>query len=255
MSKLPENDKFFDFSDYGRPLAKRIAQAFVNTRCTAIHLTLLFGVSGLLAVYCILHAHYWAAAVFLILKSVLDAADGELSRLKNQPSYSGRYLDSIFDIILNFVFLSAIYYVTKYNIYISFLTFLCFQWQGTLYNYYYVILRHKSVGGDSTSQIFENAPPTAFPQEKQETVNTLFYIFTFFYRFFDKTIYYLDKNAHKTANLSSWFMSALSIYGLGFQLLLIAIALPLGFIQYILPFFLIYTIFIPIFVLIRRILL
>jgi phosphatidylglycerophosphate synthase len=255
MSKLSANDKFLDFSDYGRPLAKHIAQALVHTRCTPIHVTLAFGVSGLLAIYCILNAYYWTAGVFLILKSVLDAADGELSRLKKTPSYSGRYLDSIFDIILNFLFLSTICYITKYDIRIAFLAFLCFQWQGTLYNYYYVILRHQSVGGDSTSQIFENKPPTAFAHEKQQTVNTLFYIFTFFYRFFDKTIYYLDRNAHETAKFPSWFMSCLSIYGLGFQLLLIAILLPLGFLHYIIPFFLVYTLFIPVFVMIRRFLL
>ena len=39
--------------------------------------------------------------MFIILKSIIDAADGELARVKQTPSYAGRYLDSVFDIILN----------------------------------------------------------------------------------------------------------------------------------------------------------
>ena len=35
------------------------------------------------------------ASFFIILKSVIDAVDGELARMKKTPSYSGRYLDSI----------------------------------------------------------------------------------------------------------------------------------------------------------------
>ena len=42
---------------------------------------------------------------------VLDAADGELARLKQKPSYIGRYFDSVSDIILNFFFLATICYI------------------------------------------------------------------------------------------------------------------------------------------------
>jgi hypothetical protein len=38
-------------------------------------------------------------------------------------------------------------------------------------------------------------------------------------------------------------MTLLSAYGLGFQLLIIAIMLPIGWIEYIVPFFVIYTVF------------
>jgi phosphatidylglycerophosphate synthase len=102
MSKLASKDRFFDLSDYGRPFGSLIANQFKNTKVTPIHVTLLFGVSGLIAVYFILKQHYYLSSFFIILKSIIDAADGELARLKKTPSYSGRYLDSIFDIILNF---------------------------------------------------------------------------------------------------------------------------------------------------------
>ena len=102
MSKLLKKDKFLDLSDYGRPIGKIIANQLKNTRFTPIHVTLLFGLSGLISIVCVLENHYFWAGFFLILKSAIDAADGELARLKNTPSYVGRYLDSVFDICLNF---------------------------------------------------------------------------------------------------------------------------------------------------------
>ncbi len=108
MSKLKKEDKFLDLSDYGRYFGKTLAFQLKETRFTPIHVTLLFGISGLIATYCILSNHYIFAAFFILLKSGIDAADGELARLKKTPSYSGRYLDSVFDIILNFIFLMTI---------------------------------------------------------------------------------------------------------------------------------------------------
>ena len=108
MSKLSKENKFIDISDYGRPIAKIFANLLKDTFITPVHITFIFGICGLIAVYCILHKLYATAAIFLILKSVIDAIDGELARVKKIPSYTGRYLDSIFDILLNFLFLFAI---------------------------------------------------------------------------------------------------------------------------------------------------
>lgn len=108
MSKLPEAHKFIDLSDYGRPIARVIANALKNTSFTPIHGTIGFILSGLIATYCILQGYYGLAAFFLIFKAILDAADGELARVKQKPSYTGRYLDSVADIILNFLFPSGI---------------------------------------------------------------------------------------------------------------------------------------------------
>ena len=252
MSKLAEKDKFLDLSDYWRPFGKAIALQLKNTKFTPIHVTLLFGISGLIAIYCILENHYLLAGFFIVLKSVIDAADGELARLKNTPSYVGRYLDSVFDIILNFLFVLTICFVSETPLWMAFLAFFCIQLQGTLYNYYYVILRHKSVGGDSTSKIFEYKSPTALPGEKQRNVDILFRIYTIVYGLFDKIIHALDRNAYKVKTFPNWFMTAISIYGLGFQLLLIAIMLPLNLIEYILPFFIIFTVFLFVFIAIRK---
>ncbi len=252
MAKLAKQHKFIDLSDYGRPIATAIANALKDTACTPIHVSIAFGISGLLAVYCIISNHYYLAGFFLITKSILDAADGELARIKNTPSYTGRYLDSIFDIILNFLILMAICYVSTSSYALTLIAFICMQLQGTLYNYYYVILRNKSIGADSTSKIFEYKVPKAFNNEKQGTVDVLFSMYAVAYSIFDKTIHLLDKNAYKTKRFPNWFMSMISVYGLGFQLFIITIMLAVGLLNFIVPFFIVFTVLIVLFILIRK---
>jgi phosphatidylglycerophosphate synthase len=252
MSKLPKEHKFLDLSDYGRPIAKVIANSLKNTTLTPIHVTIGFIISGFIAIYCILKGYYWLAAFFLIFKSILDAADGELARVKQTPSYSGRYLDSVADIILNALFFISIWYVTDISIWICFVAFLGLQLQGTLYNYYYVILRNK-FNGDTTSRVFENKTPIAFQGEKQKHVNILFVLYKLFYGVFDKAIYVIDSNAYKGKALPKWLMTCVSTFGLGFQLLIIAVLFVLGLKAFILPFFLFYTVMIFVFIGIRKV--
>ena len=254
MAKLTAENKFLDLSDYGRPLATAFAKQLQHTRFTPIHVTFLFGVAGLFAIFCIAKGYYFFAAIFIILKSIIDAADGELARIKKTPSYTGRYLDSVFDIVLNFLFLMTICYVSETKLIYSLIAFIGIQLQGTLYNYYYVIVRNKSVGGDATSKIFEYKIPKAFPQEKQQHVNILFKFYNALYGMFDRTIHFLDKEAYKVKNFPNWFMTLLSVYGLGFQLLIIALMLPLNLIEYIIPFFILFSVFIFIIIGLRKIL-
>ena len=252
MSKLNKADKFFDLSDYGRPAAQIIVNYLKHTTITPIQVTMLFGISGCIAIACILYHYYVLAGIFLLLKSVLDAADGELSRAINKPSYVGRYLDSIFDILLNLLVLLAIMQVSKVSGCLTMLAWLCMQMQGTLYNYYYVILRNKLAGGDTTSKIFEYKEPKALAGETQQAVHITYTIFNILYSFFDKTIHLLDSNAYKEKQMPNWLMSMVSCYGLGFQLLIIAILLPLGFIGSIIYFFIGYTILLFVFIGIRK---
>jgi phosphatidylserine synthase len=253
MAKLTAENKFFDCSDYGRLPARWLVQKIKHSHITSIHLTLLFGIAGLCGIGSILMRYNIAAGFFLILKSILDAADGELARVKNKPSYTGRYLDSIFDIILNFLILMAICFVTDTHFILGIIAFFMMQWQGTLYNYYYVILRTTSSGADVTSKVFEHQSPLAFAGETQKSVDIMFKIFYFLYAFFDKSIYYLDKKASKIKTFPNWFMTLVSLYGLGFQLLLIAIMLWLGWNEYIILFFIFYIILMPFIVGIRKV--
>ena len=252
MSKLPREHKFLDLSDYGRPIAKIIANSLKYSTFTPIHVTIGFIISGLIATYCILKGHFLLAAFFLILKSILDAADGELARVKEKPSYTGRYLDSVADIVLNAIFFISIWYITNTAFLICLLAFLGMQLQGTLYNYYYVILRNK-FGGDTTSRVFEYKTPIALEGEKQKHVNILFALYKTLYGAFDKTIYVLDSNADKGKILPNWLMTGVSTFGLGFQLLIISVLLVAGLKSIILPFFLGYTVMIFVFIGIRKV--
>ena len=253
MSKLPKEHKFIDLSDYGRPIARLIANSLKETSYTPIDVTIWFIISGLIAIACILTGYFWAAAFFLIFKSILDAADGELARLKKTPSHTGRYLDSVSDIILNLLIFISLWYATESNFLSCILAFLAIQLQGTLYNYYYVILRN-NVNGDTTSRIFEYDSPVAMKGEKQKNVNILFGIYKALYGIFDKTIYALDSNASNGKKVPNLLMTAVSTFGLGFQLLIISLMLVLGYKDYIISFFLWYSVMIFVFIGIRKLL-
>ncbi|MEN8746570.1 MAG: CDP-alcohol phosphatidyltransferase family protein [Polaribacter sp.] len=252
MSKLPKEHQFLDLSDYGRPIARRIANSLKNTKFTPVDVTIAFIISGLIGIFCILEEYYWAAGFFLIFKSILDAADGELARVKKTPSYTGRYLDSVSDILLNFIIFITLWYATNVSFLFAFLAFFGIQLQGTLYNYYYVILRNR-FEGDTTSRVFEDTTPLALPGEKQQNVNTLFFLYKLFYGVFDKIIYALDRNASQGKPFPNWLMTLISTFGLGFQLLLISLFLVLGLKTYIIPFFIGYSVLIFVFICIRKI--
>ncbi len=251
MSKLPPEHQFLDLSDYGRSGGRWIAMNLQETRFTPIHVTLLFVLCGGIAIYCILNGHYANAAFFLVLKSIIDAADGELARLKQTPSYVGRYLDSVCDLLLNLAFLLSIMYVTQTSLWITLLAFVGLQLQGTLYNYYYVILRN-SVEGDSTSRIRESERPAALPGEKQGWVTFFHGLYRLLYGAFDWVVYHLDSRAASARPFPGWFMTILSIYGLGFQLLIMALLLALQLPSFIIPVLLGMSGFIVLFVAIRK---
>jgi hypothetical protein len=143
--------------------------------------------------------------------------------------------------------------VSETSFWLTLIAFFCIQLQGTLYNYYYVILRNKSVGGDKTSKIFEDKSPRALPGESQKSVDILFQIYTIVYGIFDKIIHTLDSDAYKVKKFPNWFMTVVSLYGLGFQLLIIAGMLSLNLIDYIVTFFIVYTVFVFVLIGIRKV--
>ena len=124
--------------------------------------------------------------------------------------------------------------------------------QGTLYNYYYVILRNR-FAGDTTSRVFEDKTPIALPGEKQKNVTFLFSLYKALYGIFDEIIYALDKKAPEGKPFPNWLMTLISTFGLGFQLLIISVLLVLNLKEFIIPFFIGNSIFVFIFIGIRKI--
>lgn len=252
MSKLASENKFIDFSDYGRPFAKYFTPKLVNTAITPIHITLIFGICGIISIVLLFQKQVVWAGFFLVLKSIIDAMDGELARLKKKPSYVGRYLDSVFDNLLNLALFISFAILVKTSICWGICAYACVQLQGTFFNYYYVIIRTNSTGGDSTSQIFETQVPKAFPSEKQHHVNYLFYTYLLLYGVYDKIVYTIDSSAKNTRKFPNWFMSMVSMYGLGFQLLIMAFFMAFGKTHWIIPFFIAYTLLAFVLVLTRK---
>ena len=145
----------------------------------------------------------------------------------------------------------SIFYITDSSVLLAVAAFMAIQLQGTLYNYYYVIYRNK-FDGDKTSRIFEDEAPVAMAGEKQRTVDKWFWMYSVCYRFFDKAIYQMDKYASEDEYYPKWFMTAVSGFGLGFQLLIISVMLCLGWVEYIIPFFIIYSLLIFVFIFMRK---
>src|ERR1700690_3925869 len=85
--KVPPAQAFFDISDLAGPLGRWLAVHLVDSAVSPIHLTLAFTVAGLAAasLFAIGHA-LWLAALLLVIKSTLDAADGGLARARGRSS-------------------------------------------------------------------------------------------------------------------------------------------------------------------------
>ncbi len=253
MPKLSIDDKFIDFSDYGRPIATFLAHHLSNLKVNAIQVTFVFLLAGIICVYCIQTNHYILAAIFLMLKNILDAVDGEIARITKHPSIIGRYLDSIFDFIINLLILFSILTIESSSRVIFLMAFFGIEFQCSIYNYYYVILR-RSLNNHETSRILEFRKPVSYHYESQRLTNILHIAFLCLYLVFDALVYVLDKPALSVKKFPKWFMSLLSLLGLGFQLLIICGLLCLGLTKMILPFFAWYSIFGLFVILIRKLL-
>lgn len=253
MTKLPKNKSFIDVSDYARPFALVLVKLLMPTKIGAYTITTAFLVVGVLAFYLIYSDQNLFLASFLILlKSMLDAADGEIARRRNEPSMVGRYLDSVFDFIINALLLYSIAHVFDQNIGLMLIALVLFQLQGSLYNYYYLIKRYQ-VNGDLTSRIFEREVPKPYKRDNVAVMKVLHKLYLLIYGWQDYIIYKLDKNAINTKELPSWFLTLVSFFGLGFQLLIFAIFVMFGIHYYTFYFFIFpYTLLAIIIIVIRK---
>ena len=94
-----------------RPLAGVIVRLLYNTRITPNQVTVASTVVGVVAALFYVKGETVAivcAGLLVTLKDVLDSADGQLARARQQYSRQGRFLDSIGDFIVNFAIFGAI---------------------------------------------------------------------------------------------------------------------------------------------------
>jgi hypothetical protein len=128
-----------------------------------------------------------------------------------------------------------------------------FQLQGSVFNYYYLVKRYQ-VDGDKTSRIFELELPKPFERDNLISLKILHKVYLIIYGWQDYIIYKIDSGAIKTKELPSWFLTLVSFFGLGFQLLIIASLVLFNYHQYTFFFFTyIYSIFAMFVISIRKV--
>ncbi len=223
--KLPEN-LYTDLSDYGRPLARLITKVLMSTPVTPVHVTWLFTVVGLCAAGLIWSGKLlWLAALLLPLKSVLDAVDGQLARARERPSYVGRYLDADNDFLVNFFVFLALAHLAELSPGLGLLALLLATFQGTIFHYYQVTLRH-TVDGERTSRVDERRAPNPYPWDNPRVLRFLHRVYLFIYGWQEQILRRVDPV--EGIRLPSAFLTTASWLGLGSQLLVISLFLLLS---------------------------
>jgi len=91
-----------------RPLAHRLVVWLYPTRVRPEVLVLFQGGLGVLAAGLILSGDDTAAAFLLLLRNVLDNADGQLARARGEATQLGRYLDTEVDLLTNLALFTAL---------------------------------------------------------------------------------------------------------------------------------------------------
>lgn len=231
VDKLQADDKFLDLSDYGRPLARRLVRVLVNTRITPVQVTLTYTVVGSIAALLFARGGYVSgvvAGILLLVKSTLDAADGSLARARNRPSRVGRFLDSICDFAVNaVVFLGFAVNggMTIAKAVVAVIALESATWQCSAFSYYYVHYRNLT-GGDTTSQLDE-AGSEGYPWDDPRVVHVLRRIYVIIFGWQDALLGRLDRavtpDRASPVYRNKTLLTAFTVLGLGFQLLLIAI--------------------------------
>jgi phosphatidylglycerophosphate synthase len=232
--KVPREHAFLDLSDYARPWARWLVARLLPTAVTPPQLTLAFTLAGLCAA-ALLAAGRWlpVAGLLIVLKSGLDAADGALARARGRPSRAGRFLDSLADFAVNLAIYGAIgwaaWRATSQPGYLVLAAVACVSamLQVSLFNHYYVRYRAQT-GGDTTSQVQE-ATEAAFSWDDPGQVRVLLRLYQWAYGWQDAFVAALDHwAAPRPAPLRPRFMTAVTVLGLGTQLLVLAACAAVG---------------------------
>ena len=99
--------------DYAfRPLAHLVVVGLLPLRVPPPAVVLAAGAAGIVAAVELARGHLVAAALLVLLKTVLDNADGQLARASGKTSALGRYLDSESDLLVDAALFAALGYVT-----------------------------------------------------------------------------------------------------------------------------------------------
>lgn len=95
-----------------RPVANVFVPLLLALRVSPAAVVVLNAVAGLVAALLVARGDLLAAAVLLQVKTLLDNMDGQLARVSGRVTLSGRYLDTLADLVVNAALFTALGYVT-----------------------------------------------------------------------------------------------------------------------------------------------
>jgi hypothetical protein len=95
-----------------RPLASALVPPLSRARVAPPAVVLANAVAGLLAALALSRGNLVAAALLLQLKTLLDNTDGALARATGRVTLTGRYLDTVADLVVNVALFVALAHVT-----------------------------------------------------------------------------------------------------------------------------------------------
>jgi archaetidylinositol phosphate synthase len=94
------------------PIANLLVRALARTRLSPPTVVLAHGVVGLLAAALLGVRALVAAALLLQVRTVLDNVDGRLARVTGRVTLTGRYLDTVVDLVVNLAVFASLAAVT-----------------------------------------------------------------------------------------------------------------------------------------------
>ncbi len=226
-----------------RPIAGIFVWALYDTSVTPNQVTITSIIAGLFAALFYLEGTpnaFIVAGLLITLKDILDSADGQLARAKQQYSRVGRFLDSIGDFIVNFLVFSAIGWTlcktnsSWYIMLLSFLAFVGITFRVSYHVFYQVkfLHLHNEYLNNRTSEEILNSD-----LKKGGAELILQRIFQLIYGWQDKSIALIDRWNHrnnsfiqeeKTEIYKRWYSDYIalrisSFLGLGSELFLLMI--------------------------------
>jgi len=230
MDKVPTQAAFLDLSDYARPVALWLVRMLLPTPITPIHLTWAFtGAGAAAALLFALNRWLPLAGLLLLIKSMLDAADGSLARARGRPSRVGRFLDSVCDFaVTGMVFGGIAIGAGGPTVWLlAALATVSATLQCSVFSYYYVRYRTQT-GGDRTSQVDEREA-RGYEWDHPIALRVTHTLYRLIYSWQDVLMDRLDRwVAPPGTQLTPSFLTATTVLGLGAQLLVTAVCAALG---------------------------
>jgi len=229
-----------------RPVASLFVGLLYPTPLLPIHVVLLGSLFGIASAIFIGFGNLVWGGIFLFVKNILDAVDGQLARARHQEDRRGRFLDSISDFLINFLIFGAIgWHLLKIHTGVEIwilasLAFLSLSLRVSYFVYYFVAYLHL---GQKLTQNRQFEILTEEDRQGDPLALLLQRIYIFLYNWQDRFVGQLDRwclgrteglSHNERQKLLEWWYSHLpslrlsGFLGLGTELTFVILGLILN---------------------------